>query len=243
MLWKALTAQITFLEGGGRFEDAPNDRDGNGRNAPLVCHCIQGNTIDRSEKSGADGIGVTEDVSYTLTKNDRHAVAVYENHGQDSRITGPLEVAPTISRKFGTGGNNVPLVTCLPITISSKQQSLVTSVDKANTLGSNDYKEPQCVAYTPSSFGSYREGCGTLKANGGDLGGGSETLVTGGCVVRRLTPKECERLQGFPDGWTAYGHDGRPISDTQRYKALGNSVAIPCVEFVMGNIAKIMEAE
>ena len=55
-------------------------------------------------------------------------------------------------------------------------------------------------------------------------------------LVRRITPKECERLQGFPDDWTRYGADGEEISDTQRYKALGNSVALPCVEFVLGKI-------
>lgn len=48
-------------------------------------------------------------------------------------------------------------------------------------------------------------------------------------LIRRLTPLECERLQGFPDGWT----DIPDASDSARYKALGNSVAIPCVDFVM----------
>ena len=52
-------------------------------------------------------------------------------------------------------------------------------------------------------------------------------------LIRRLTPLECERLQGFPDGWT----DILGASDSARYKALGNSVAIPCVEFIMSRIA------
>ena len=52
-------------------------------------------------------------------------------------------------------------------------------------------------------------------------------------LIRRLTPLECERLQGFPDGWT----DLPGASDSARYKALGNSVAIPCVEFIMSWIA------
>jgi len=56
--------------------------------------------------------------------------------------------------------------------------------------------------------------------------------------VRVLTPMECERAQGFPDGWTEYGHNGKRISDTQRYRALGNSVAIPCVQFIMTSMAK-----
>ena len=52
-------------------------------------------------------------------------------------------------------------------------------------------------------------------------------------LIRRLTPLECERLQGFPDGWT----DIPNASDSARYKALGNSVAIPCVEFILSQIA------
>ena len=57
-------------------------------------------------------------------------------------------------------------------------------------------------------------------------------------LIRRLTPLECERLQGFPDGWT----DIPGASDSARYKALGNSVAIPCVEFIMGRIAAALQA-
>ena len=57
-------------------------------------------------------------------------------------------------------------------------------------------------------------------------------------LVRRLTPLECERLQGYPDGWT----DIPGASDSARYKALGNSVAIPCVEFIMSRIAAAMRA-
>lgn len=55
----------------------------------------------------------------------------------------------------------------------------------------------------------------------------------GAYLIRRLTPLECERLQGFPDGWT----DLPGASDSARYKALGNSVAIPCVVYVMRGIA------
>jgi Site-specific DNA methylase len=57
-------------------------------------------------------------------------------------------------------------------------------------------------------------------------------------LIRRLTPLECERLQGFPDGWT----DIPGASDSARYKALGNSLAIPCVEFIMSRIAAAMRA-
>ena len=58
-------------------------------------------------------------------------------------------------------------------------------------------------------------------------------------LIRRLTPLECERLQGFPDGWTNIPS----ASDSARYKALGNSVAIPCVEFVMQGVATVLKLE
>jgi DNA (cytosine-5)-methyltransferase 1 len=54
--------------------------------------------------------------------------------------------------------------------------------------------------------------------------------IAGGMLVRRLTPLECERLQGFPDGWTE-GH-----SDTNRYKQMGNAVAVPVVEWIVQGI-------
>ncbi len=55
-------------------------------------------------------------------------------------------------------------------------------------------------------------------------------------IVRRLTPLEAERLQGFPDFWTLIPHKGKPMADSARYRMLGNSVAVPCVEFIMGQI-------
>ena len=64
-------------------------------------------------------------------------------------------------------------------------------------------------------------------------------VVEGPHLIRRLTPLECERLQGFPDGWTNIPG----ASDSVRYKALGNSVAIPCVEFIMSGIAETLESE
>jgi len=57
-------------------------------------------------------------------------------------------------------------------------------------------------------------------------------------IVRRLLPVECERLQGYPDGWTQYGHDGKEISDTPRYQMLGNSVCVNVVAMIMQGIVE-----
>ena len=58
--------------------------------------------------------------------------------------------------------------------------------------------------------------------------------------VRMLTPVECERLQGFPDGWTAYDFEHGIISDSKRYEMLGNSVAVPCVAYIMQGIYQVL---
>ena len=61
--------------------------------------------------------------------------------------------------------------------------------------------------------------------------------------LRYLTPTECERLQGLPEGWTAYGHEGQPISTGARCKALGNSIALPCAEYIMSGIGEVLKGE
>jgi DNA (cytosine-5)-methyltransferase 1 len=60
--------------------------------------------------------------------------------------------------------------------------------------------------------------------------------------VRRLTPRECERLQGYPDDWTRYGADGKEISDSARYRMLGNSIAVPCVQWIARRIIEATKA-
>jgi DNA (cytosine-5)-methyltransferase 1 len=131
-----------------------------------VTYCIVGNAIDRTEKSGGNGAGVNEEISFTLNTMDRHAV-----------FTGFQDTVGCLCARDSKG------------------------------VGSQYVNENKCIC-------------------------------TDKYEVRRLTPLECERLQGFPDGWTEYGHDGRLISDNQRYRALGNSVAIPCVEFVLSGMRK-----
>lgn len=69
--------------------------------------------------------------------------------------------------------------------------------------------------------------------------GGSKQGIIEGDKVRRLTPTECERLQGFPDGWTKEDDQGNPISDTQRYKMLGNAVTVPVVRAIARRINEV----
>jgi DNA (cytosine-5)-methyltransferase 1 len=99
-------------------------------------------------------------------------------------------------------------------------------------------KNTKTLGFTGTGFAQYAEGVGTLKASGGDLGGGSETLIIDGTrdsIVRRLTPIECERLQGFPDNWTAGQTDGH------RYKQMGNAVAVPVVSWLLQRLMDVIK--
>ncbi len=86
---------------------------------------------------------------------------------------------------------------------------------------------------------------GTLlaKAASGGYSLNYQNPVRTGLCVRRLTPTEAERLQGYPDGWTESGADGRAISDTKRYQMLGNSIAVPCVAYIMQGIRDAVGGE
>lgn len=88
-----------------------------------------------------------------------------------------------------------------------------------------------------------REGGGTAEIGGetagclrASSGGGDKPHVLAAMAVRRLTPVECERLQGFPDGWTDVPYRNKPAADGPRYKALGNSMAVPCMHWIGARI-------
>lgn len=73
------------------------------------------------------------------------------------------------------------------------------------------------------------------------MGGGSETIaVATPMVVRRLTPVECERLQGFPDGWTDIGTLEKPTADSHRYKQLGNAVTVNVAQWIAQKIEETL---
>ena len=200
---------------------------------------------------GGSVMECSENVSGTLRAQEHgHQPLVYENHGIDSRYTGPHKVAPTMSARYGTGGNNIPLVEQNADTICISGNI----VDRQPQNGGNGLGCQEDLAYTLTATDRhavvelYQKTVGAL-CRGDEKGIGNQYVSQDKCIInascsethhliRRLTPLECERLQGFPDGWT----DIPGASDSARYKALGNSVAIPCVEFIMSRIAAAMRA-
>ena len=113
--------------------------------------------------------------------------------------------------------------------------------DVASSCKQRDYKDStDLVIGIDGECNAYIEQYGTLRAH---ASGGAEETLMHRMAVRRLTPLECERLQGFPDGWTDIGDytdstgKKRKTSDSARYKALGNSIALPFWRWMFGRMA------
>lgn len=144
-----------------------------------------------------------------------------------------------MSARYGTGGNNVPLVEQEPVICITGN-----AIDRQPQNGGNGIGYQQDIAYTLTAtdhhavysrqrVDDFRENAVVSTQSARQCKDAVDLICQKTDVhahlIRRLTPLECERLQGFPDGWT----DIPGASDSARYKALGNSVAIPCVDFVM----------
>ena len=197
---------------------------------------------------GGSVMEYSENVSGTLRAQEHgHQPLVYENHGIDSRYTGPHKVAPTMSARYGTGGNNIPLVEqnagaiCIAGNIVDRQpenggNGLGCQENLAYTLTATD----RHAVYSRQRVDDFRRNDVVSTQSARQYKDATDLICQQteayAYLIRRLTPLECERLQGFPDGWT----DIPGASDSARYKALGNSVAIPCVEFIMSRIAAAM---
>lgn len=154
-----------------------------------------------------------------------------------------------IGREDKNGGHHMGVDQDVSFTLNTVDRHAVCTYQK--TCGSlcahdgrgfngQDVAQDKLVvaAYQNSGYGKYVEGAigQTLQASRGDYGGGTETIVHQK-TVRRLTPTECERLQGLPDGYTLI--DDKTCSDTARYKALGNGMAQPCADYVIRRIVEV----
>jgi DNA (cytosine-5)-methyltransferase 1 len=98
------------------------------------------------------------------------------------------------------------------------------------------------LGWTPVAFAeldSFPSAVLSHSLGTGSTSGVATCAVTTGLSVRRLTPVECERLQGFPDDWTSVPFRGKPAADAPRYKAIGNSMAVPVVRWLGERIAAI----
>lgn len=243
-------------------QDAYNDmfvvEDGNYiKQQSIVLHegnrrcskCFGGNGLQRPTDRDRGG-GYMED-----------KVLSVENHPNDSRMgIDPQGKVQTLSGRMGTGGNNTPMAmvayrkTAHPQNSEQPQNYEVT--DKADTLNVYDNSESRTPTIAVEGNGSrpshrgdgYIESDQSYTLNSTEVHGVA-SMEDNNYRVRRLTPTECERLQGFPDGWTDIGEwtdskgKVRQTTDSARYKALGNSIGLPPWKWILKRISAQYERD
>ncbi len=137
--------------------------------------------------------------------------------GTDGACGGHL--VPAISRTLNAGGMGRQ---------DSETETLVVAPVLSRPYADNASRESGLIAATLTK--QYASHHGRTAGNNGGVATGQ--LQPEACGVRRLTPRECERLQGFPDDYTLVPHRGKPAADGPRYKALGNSMAVPVMRWI-----------
>lgn len=183
-----------------------------------------------------------------ITDHPADRPVVFENHAQDARYKEAPTCSPTVVARWGTGGGNTPLV-AVPGQVTSYgigngQAHAYASKEKSGTLDTMHDAQAVAIEYSgclnpwdTQARRVYGED-GTFPAlpSRKSAGGNQQAVLAGKrtrWIVRRLTPTECERLQGYPDGWTDIGEwtdtkgKKHKPADSPRYKALGNSIALP----------------
>jgi len=176
-----------------------------------VAVAIQGTLIARTE-SRQGGLGVSDDgMMHTLTKTDVHGIALLG--GIDHENNGHTADEPTgpLMKGSPTGGGRP-----LPAVAVAF--------------------EPGSIAHNAGPSGE-SDLAPTLRSDMGD----NQPAVRMGMAVRRLTPRECERLQGFADDYTLISYRGKPAADGPRYRALGNSMAVPVMRWIGQRLQAVQE--
>lgn len=215
-----------------------------GNNVPLVGKSLAFSLDSKSSNSmksanpysGCRQTDIARTIDTTNTRPDK-------NQGGIAILQESICIAGNIiDRKPHNGGNGLGYQPQIAYTLTTSDIHAVFSRQRSDEFQTNDvvatqnarqYKEATDLICQP-----YQETVGTIgysdhKGVNNQFVQEDKCIIERRNLIRRLTPLECERLQGFPDGWTCV----EGASDSARYKALGNSVAIPCVEFILGSIA------
>ena len=210
----------------------------------------QGGGESRNHDGSGNGLGIGKegDPSPTLTAGDRHgvmAVALDMTHACDV-IRECGEQVPELQARMGTGGNQVPIT--YGIGNGQAHEASIMAEEVSQTLNiMHDAQAVMCSAVDCRNFTEGGEINGTLQAKeSGRQSLNLNNTVRQNMVVRRLTPMECERLQGFPDHWTDIGEwidekgKKHKNADSPRYKALGNSIALPFWDWMLRRMARYL---
>lgn len=195
---------------------------------PQIAHALTSEGADASE----DGTGRGTPIVATASFKKRSGFG----WSQSDEVTGTLE---SEGGAHQGGPERVPLVA----------QTITAHQFRSNGATAGNNGKPanlQVVAFAERTRAEGRnletqDELAYALTNPGSGGRAHSRQIAGSFGVRRLTPRECERLQGYPDDWTRWGDDGREISDSARYRMLGNAVCLPTVEWIAQRIKKFQE--
>ena len=209
----------------------------------VVAYPMHGAMIGAQDHNGPDGSGFLNenDPSYTLTASsqNRHGVAIIHNPSTFANYS-EQEVVGTLRAGMPTGSE--PLVQAYKKNLAEKdeEQWMETDVSRNISVYDNNHEarvtvlavhKEKVIAPTLSATNNP-----SRSPQSSEVTAQIEAMVNANSIVRRLTPLECERLQGFPDGWTS----GQ--ADQHRYKQMGNAVAVPVVEFIVKRLVQVANA-
>jgi DNA (cytosine-5)-methyltransferase 1 len=186
------------------------------------------NLRDEVRLFGGDGRTVGALAAQPGAKQQCYVAFSAKDDGVDAR-----EIAPTL-RGMGHDASHPNGGGQVAIAFTQNQDGDVLSGEVMQSLGTNANASGRnaanvAVAWTQELTAS-TDIAGTLQRGG--EGGRADGVMTPQMAVRRLTPRECERLQGFPDDYTLVEYRGKLASDGPRYKALGNSMAVPVMRWI-----------
>jgi DNA (cytosine-5)-methyltransferase 1 len=172
-------------------------------------------------------------------ETDTFITKVYENHPSDSRVREMGEVCQTVTSTWGSGGGNIPFVQNIAYEWHN-QDSRIKPIEVAATLncnaGGKEGHLVQSIGFTQCDAArDVGDNISPTLRSGGNGGYPAHSVATN-MAVRRLTPVECERLQGFPDNYTNIKEN---CPDGPRYKAMGNSMAVPVMRWIGERINKV----
>ena len=190
---------------------------------------------------GTKDPGVSDKLAFALGRNNgqENAVRAFscKDHGADAGKIAPTLRAMNHSGSHANAGGQVAVCITGEITHTLKAEGLDGSEDGTG--------RGQPIVSVLRGISDYGQGLPSLRQSSGDAGGGSEALVSSSSV-RRLTPRECERLQGMADDYTLIPWRGKPVNqcpDGPRYKALGNSKAVTVVRWIGKRIQNTLTGE
>lgn len=187
-----------------------------------------------SSKSVQKWKDLTESSRRSTDLSSEYQMTLFENHGRDTRYNELENACSTLTALLGTGGNNQPLVTTYDVRFTSEgtknARANVYETDVSRTIstgGTSPEANQGGVAivssFSQDAYDKYTESdvSATLKNSGGNHGGGSEMIITTKCkpkyTVRKLTPIECARLQGFPDWWCENIENENPSEEDMEF--------------------------